>query len=135
MDRKFVLAALGAFVVAFVLGFFFHGVLLFREYDALKAVYRGPELKPALFALLIVAQLIMATAMTAIYRFGKQDRPFLGQGVRFGLLVACASVIPCYLIGYVVTNIPPALAIKQIVLETVTVATMGIVIAWFYREI
>jgi len=134
MDRKFVLAALCAFAVSFVLSFFFHGVLLFREYDALKAVYRGPELKPALFALLILAQLIMAAAMTAIYRFGKQDRPFLGQGVRFGLLVACASVIPCYLIGYVVANIPAVLAIKQIVLETVTVTTMGVVIAWFYRS-
>jgi hypothetical protein len=134
MDRKFVLAALCAFVVSFVLSFFFHGVLLFRDYDALRAVYRGPELKPALFALLILAQLIMATAMTAVYRFGMQDRPFLGQGVRFGLLVACASVIPCYLIGYVVTNIPGALAIKQIVLETIKVVAMGIVIAWFYRK-
>ena len=134
MDRKFVLAALCAFAAAFVLGFFFHGVLLYREYDALKAVYRGPELKPLLFSLLILAQLIMATAMVAIYRFGRQDRPFLGQGARFGLLIACASVIPCYLIGYVVTNIPATLAIKQIVLETVTVTTMGIVVAWFHRK-
>ena len=134
MDRKFVLAALCAFVTAFVLGFLFHGVLLFRDYDALKAVYRGPELKPSLFALLILAQLIMAFAMAAIYRFGRQDKPFLGQGARFGLLIACASVIPCYLIGYVVTNIPAALAAKQIVLETVTVVAMGLVVAWFHRQ-
>lgn len=99
MDRKFVLAAFCAFVVAFALGFFFHGVLLYREYDALKAVYRGPELKPLLFALLILAQLIMATAMVAIYRFGAQNRPYLGQGLRFGALVACASVIPCDLLS------------------------------------
>jgi hypothetical protein len=133
MDRKFVLSALSAFVVAFALSFVFHGVLLFRDYDALKAVYRGPELKPFLFALLMLAQLVMATAMAAIYRCGRQERPFLGQGLRFGLLVACASVIPCYLIGYVVTNIPAALAIKQIVLETITVTAMGVTIARFYR--
>ena len=134
MDRKFVLAALCAFVVAFVLGFAFHGVLLFREYDALKAVYRGPELKPPLFALLILAQLFMATAMTSIYRFGVQSRPFLGQGIRFGFMMACASVIPCYLIGYVVTNIPAGLAAKQIALETITVMAMGVTVAWFHRK-
>jgi hypothetical protein len=133
MDRTFWIAALCAFVVAFVLGFFFHGVLLYGDYDALKAVYRGPELKPFLFALLILAQLIMAAAMVAIYRFGRQDKPFLGQGARFGLLIACASVIPCYLIGYVVLNVPGALAVKQIVLETVTVVAMGVVVAWFHR--
>jgi hypothetical protein len=133
MDRKFILAALAAFVVAFVLDFLFHGVLLYRDYDALKAVYRGPELQPALFALLVLGQLIMSAGMVAIYRYGMQDRPFLGQGTRFGLLVACVGVIPCYLIGYAVTNIPGALAIKQIVLETVVVVAMGIVVAWFHR--
>ena len=134
MDRKFVLAALAAFATSFVLSFLSHGVLLYQDYLALPAVYRGPQLRPGLFALLIVAQLIMAFAMAALYRYGMEERPFLGQGARFGLLVACASVIPLYLIGFVVTNIPASLAIKQIVLETVIVVAMGVVIAWFYRR-
>jgi hypothetical protein len=33
-----------------------------------------------------------------------------------------------------VTNIPAALAIKQIVFETIIVVAMGIVVAWFYRR-
>jgi hypothetical protein len=52
---------------------------------------------------------------------------------RFGLLAAALGVIPAYLIGYVVTNIPAGLAIKQIVLETIKVVAMGVTVAWMHR--
>jgi hypothetical protein len=133
MDTKFFLAALAAFAVAFILGFVFHGLVLAPDYMAHAAVYRGPDVGMR-FPLLIAAQLCMAAAMTGLYRFGREDKPWLGQGARFGLLVACASVIPLYLIGYVVTNVSGALAVKQIILEAITVTVMGVVIAWFYRR-
>jgi hypothetical protein len=133
MDKKFVIATIAAFVVGFVLAFLFHGVLLAPDYMQHLAVYRGPQFRPEMFAIIVVMQLLMAGAMAGIYRFGMQDRPFVGQGLRFGLLVAAASVIPCYAIGYAVTNISGALAIKQIVLETAIVLAMALVIAWFYR--
>ena len=43
------------------------------------------------------------------------------------------SVIPAYLIGYAVTNIPAVLGVEQIVLESIIVVAMGIVVAWFHR--
>jgi hypothetical protein len=132
MDRKLVLAVIAAFVVQFALGFLFHGVLLAPDYTALSAVYRPPL--PGMMAVMALAMLIMSAAMVTIYRYGRQDRPFLGQGIRFGLMVAAVSVIPIYMIGYAVTNIPAALAIKQIVLETITVSIMGVVVAWFHKE-
>jgi len=134
MDNKFWLGVAAAFVTSFVLSFVFHGLILAGDYNALLNVYRGPQLRPGLFALLLVAQLIMAAAMVAIYRYGREERPFLGQGIRFGLLAAGLSVIPCYLIGYVVTNIPAFLAIKQIVLETIKVVAMGVTVAWAHSR-
>ena len=134
MDAKFVFAAAGAFITSFVLGFLFHGLLLSADYAALPAVYRGPQFRPGLFSLLILAQILMAVALVAIYRYGREERSFLGQGIRFGLLAAALSVIPCYLIGYAVTNIPAALAIKQIVLESINVVAMAVVVAWVHRE-
>ena len=116
-----------------MLSFLFHGVVLAPQYSELLAVYRGPQLRPGLFALLLLAQLIRALAMVAVYRQGREAKPYLGQGVRFGLLAAAISVIPAYLIGYAVTNIPATLAVEQIVLETIIVVAMGIVIAWFHR--
>jgi hypothetical protein len=134
MDKKFALATVAAFITSFVLSFIAHGMILAQEYSALPAVYRGPQLRPGLFSLLLLAQLIMSAAMAALYRYGAEDKPWLGQGIRFGLMAAGLSVIPCYLIGYVVTNIPGALATKQIVFETIIVVAMGIVVAWFYRR-
>ena len=133
MDRNFALATVAAFATSFVLSFLFHGVVLAPQYGELLAVYRGPQLRPGMFALLMLAQLIRAVAMVAIYRQGREAKPYLGQGFRFGLLAAGVSVIPAYLIGYAVTNITLVLGLEQIVLETVIVVAMGIVIAWFHR--
>jgi len=133
MDRGFWLATLAAFVTSVVLAFLFHGVILAPDYTLLPGVYRGPQFRPGLFSLLLLGQLIMAGAMVAIYRYGREARPWLAQGARFGLLVALASVVPCYLIGYAVTNIPVDLALKQIVLEAVRTVAMGVVVAWMHR--
>jgi hypothetical protein len=133
VDRRFALATAAAFATAFALSYVLHGIVLGPEYNALLSVYRGPELPAHMMFLLLLAQLIRAGAMVAIYRQGREDKPFAGQGVRFGLLAAALSVIPLYLIGYVVTNIPAELAIKQIVFEAVIMGAMGVVIAWVYR--
>jgi hypothetical protein len=134
MDQRFWLATLAAFVTSFVLSFIGHGFLLAPDYMALQNVYRPPIFQPQYFILLLVAQLIAAGAMTALYRFGIEDRPYLGQGVRFGLLAAGISAVPYTLIAYAVTNITGALAIKQLILETIVVTAMGVAIAWFHRK-
>jgi hypothetical protein len=133
MDRSFWLATLAAFVASVVLAFFFHGVILAPDYTLLPGVYRGPQFRPGLLSLLLLGQLIMAGAMVAIARYGREARPWLAQGARFGLLVALVSVVPCYLIGYAVTNIPADLALKQILLEAIRAVAMGVVVAWMHR--
>jgi hypothetical protein len=133
LDKQFWSATVAAFVTSVVLNFLVHGVFLASDYAAPQNVYRPPGFD-ARFVLIFLAQLSAAGAMTALYRFGIEPRPYLGQGLRFGLLVAGASVIPSFLIGYAVTNITGALAIKQLILGTIVVTAMGIVIAWFYRK-
>jgi hypothetical protein len=134
MDKRFWLATVAAFVTSFVLSFIGHGFILAPDYLAVQNVYRPPIFQPQYFVLLLLAQLIAAAAMTALYRFGIENRPYLGQGVRFGLLAAAISAVPYTLVGYAVTNIPGALAIKQLVLETIIVTAMGVVIAWVHRK-
>ena len=134
MDNRFVWATLAAFVVAFALCAVFHGWILFPNYIALPAVYRAPEFDAFRFILLILAWLVMAASMVALYRFGVEDKPYLGQGLRFGLLAAGVSAVPYNLFWYVGTNISGMLAIKQLILEAIIVVAMGVVIAWFYRK-
>jgi hypothetical protein len=133
LDRTFAAAVGAVFVTALVLSFVLHGLVLGPQYNGLLAVYRGPHLPAGMMLLMLLAQLIRAAAIVAIYRHGREAKPFLGQGIRFGLLAASLSVIPLYLIGYVVTNIPASLAITQILFETVIMVVMGAVVAWFYR--
>lgn len=134
MDFKFAQATGAAFVVSFALGFLFHGVILAPEYLALPGIYRGPQFRPGPFSVLVLAMIIAAAAMVALYRHGREDKPYLGQGLRFGVLVACAGVIPCYMIGYAVMNVPLGLAVKQIVFEAISVVAMALAIAWFHRN-
>jgi hypothetical protein len=82
---------------------------------------------------LILAQAIFGAAFAWVYVQGKEDKPWLMQGIRFGIAVACLTVIPTYLIYHVVTPVPLALAIKQIVLDTIRMLLMGVVLAWINR--
>ena len=82
---------------------------------------------------LILAQAIFGAAFAWVYYQGKEDKPWLTQGIRFGIAVACLTVIPTYLIYHVVTPVPLALAFKQIILDTIRVVLMGIVLAWINK--
>ena len=134
MDKKFYTATLAAFVTSVALSFFVHGAILASDYSALQGVYRPHGFEAWRFILLLFAQLLMAGCMAALYRFGVENRPYLGQGVRFGLLAAGVSVIPFTLISYAVTRITLSLTVKQVILESLVVVAMGVVIAWFHRD-
>jgi hypothetical protein len=72
-------------------------------------------------------------AFAWIYEQGREDKPWLTQGVRFGIAVAVLAIAPTYLIYHVVTPVPLAVAIKQIVYDTIRVLLMGVVVAWINR--
>jgi len=133
MDRKFLTAVAATFVVTVALAFFIHGVLLFSHYAELPAVFRGARLPLNMLGLMLAAQLIFSLAFVGLYRFGIEDKPWPGQGMRFGLLAAALTVVPNFLIDYVVTNITGVLAIWQIVLESIRVVLIGLMVAWIYR--
>ncbi|HZN04580.1 MAG TPA: DUF1761 family protein [Candidatus Polarisedimenticolia bacterium] len=117
------------FVVAMLLGFVVHGVLLANDYAQLTSVMRPPDEAQQTFPWMILAHLLIAVGYTWIYVRGKEPKPWLGQGVRFGLAVAVLSVIPMYLIYHAVAQFPLSLALKQIVFDTIGCIVLGIVVA------
>ena len=76
---------------------------------------------------------MMAGAFTWIYARGVENRPWLGQGLRFGLAVAFLAAIPIYLIYYAVQPLPGDLAVKQIVFDTIGTLILGTLVAFLYR--
>jgi hypothetical protein len=132
MTRKCIISAVVMFVMAWALSFVVHGLILGSDYAATPGM-RPPAEAQRIIYWIIIAQAIFGAAFAWVYFQGKEDRPWLAQGIRFGIAVACLTVIPTYLIYHVVTPVPLVLAFKQIVLDTIRVVLMGIVLAWINR--
>lgn len=134
MSRTFAVSAAVMFAMAVVLGFLAHGVLLHDDYARLSDVMRPEPEVEAGIPLLAIAYACFALAFTWIYRRGREDGPWLAQGLRYGIAVALLTAVPTYLTYHVVARFPFALAVKQIVLDAIVIVLMGIVLAWLSRE-
>jgi hypothetical protein len=129
---KFLMSAAVMFVMAWALSFVVHGLLLGGDY-ATTAGMRPPAEAQRIIGWLILAQALFGIAFAWIYQQGREDRPWLAQGLRFGIAIAFLTVIPTYLIYHVVTPVSFALAMKQIAYDTVRLLAMGVVVAWINR--
>ncbi len=132
MNKKFLIAWLVMFVLYFAFGFIVHGVLLHDDYVA-TGIMRPEDQQQGMMGLMVLAHVMLAGAFTWIYARGVENKPWLGQGLRFGLAVAFLAVIPLYLIYYVVQPLPSSLVCKQIVFDTVCTLILGAVVAFLYR--
>jgi|SRR6185295_1078764 len=132
MTKKCIISAVVMFVMAWALSFVVHGLLLAPDY-AVTPGMRPPAEAQKIVYFIILAQAIFGVAFAWIYFQGKEDKPWLAQGIRFGLAVACLTVIPMYLIYHVVTPVEFNVAIKQIVFDSIRVVLMGVVLAWINK--
>lgn len=134
MDKRFWTSVVVMFVLSLGLGFVVHGVLLHDDYAKLQSIFRSPDDAQRYFPFMVIAHALIALAFTWIYRQGREaGKPWLGQGVRFGLAIAVLMTIPIYLIYYAVQPMPGAVVTKQIVFDVIAVVIMGIVAAWINR--
>ena len=131
---KFTISAVVIAVLSLALGFVVHGWLLAPDYKALGALFRAENDQVGFFSFMIAAHALIGIGFTWVYRMGREAKPFLGQGVRFGLAVAVLTVIPTYLIYYAVQPMPGNVVAKQIVFDTIAVVLMGIVCAWINQD-
>ena len=86
------------------------------------------------FPYMILAHLLIGIGLTWIYRQGREAKPWLAQGVRFGLAVSVLMVIPMYLIYFAVQPMPAGLVVKQIVFSTIGMVITGIVCAFINQR-
>lgn len=133
MKGKFWTSFAAMFVMSFALGFLVHGFLLADDYARLPNLMRTQEAAAAMFPYMIAAHVLIAAGFTWIYLKGREDKPWLAQGVRFGIAVAVLMTIPLYLIYFAVMPFPSDLVAQQVVFDTIGMVLMGIVIAWINR--
>ncbi|HYM44454.1 MAG TPA: hypothetical protein VET46_16990 [Steroidobacteraceae bacterium] len=134
MNRKFIIAWIVVFVAWFIGSYIVHGVLLNGDYMALSMLFRTPADSQKYFPLMILAHVLLAGAFAWIYARGVESKPWVSQGVRFGIAVALLTSVPTYLIYYCVQPMPGDVVAKQIVFDSILMVILGVIVAWAYRE-
>ena|SRR5688572_18344838 len=133
MNKTFFMSVVALFVMSMILGFVVHGTLLHADYVKVQHLYRGPN-ETAYLPYMLAAHLAIAVGMTWIYRQGRDARPWIGQGIRFGLAIWVVATIPMFLINYAVQPLPSDLVAKQIVLDGLSMVIMGMLAAVVNRD-
>jgi hypothetical protein len=134
MNKTFFIAWTIVFVVWMAGSFVVHGLLLHADYEKVSQLFRPEAEAQKYFALMILAHVIMAGALTWIYARGVEAKPWLGQGLRFGAAVALLTVVPWYIIYYVVQPMPGMHVVKQIIFDGILMLVLGAVVGFVYRK-
>jgi len=132
--KKYGVAVVCVFLTMMATGFVVHGLLLAEDYKTLGTMMRSEEDTMAHFHLYLLAHMAMALGIAWIYAQGVEDKPWAGQGVRFGLAFWLVGSVGVYLIYYAVQPLPTMLVTKQIGFGLVECVVMGLVAAAVYRK-
>jgi len=134
MNKKLIIAWVVLFVAWLIGSFVVHGVLLHPDYMLLTGLFRGETDQQRYFPLMLLAHVMLSGAFVWIYARGVEAKPWLAQGVRFGVAVALLTIVPTYLIYFVVQPLPAGLVIKQIAFDGILLVILGAIVAWLYRD-
>jgi hypothetical protein len=134
MNKKFLIAWIVLFIAWMAGSFVVHGTLLHDDYAKLPNLFRPDADVQKYFPLMILAHVILAGAFVWIYTRGVEARPWLAQGLRFGIAVALLTIVPTYMIYYVVQPMPGLHVVKQIAFDGTLMLVLGAIVAFIYRQ-
>ncbi len=133
MDKKFFISWVVIFVVSMVGGFVVHGVLLGADYAALPNLFRPDAEAQNYFPFMLAAHIIMSGAFVWIYARGNENKPWLEQGIRYGVAIMFLTVVPIYMIYYTVQPMPGMHVVKQIIFDGALTLILGVVVAFLNK--
>ncbi len=134
MNKKFLLAWLVVFLAWMAGSFVVHAVLLHEDYMQVQNLFRTEADAHSYFPFMLLAHIILAGALVWIYARGVEAKPWLTQGIRFGIAVALLTIVPTYLIYYAVQPMPGTIVIKQIIFDGILTVILGVIVAALYRQ-
>ncbi|MGH9712894.1 MAG: hypothetical protein ACRD5M_06295 [Candidatus Acidiferrales bacterium] len=132
--KKIVLAAVATFVVLMATNYLIHQIWLMPDYNAIPLSHRSAYGIQHRFWAMIVGQIFFSVMFAYIYTRGAEKKPWVAQGIRYGILMACLTVAPTSLSEYVVYIIPYRLAIKWMVAGGIQMILAGLVVAAICKD-
>ena len=135
MNKTFVIAWIMLFVLWMAGSFVVHGVLLHDDYAKLPQLFRTEADSQQYLPWMLFAHVLLAGAFAWIYARGHEaGKPWLGQGLRYGVAVALLTTVPTYLIYFAVQPMPGLQVAKQIVFDGALLLVLGAAVAFMYRN-
>jgi hypothetical protein len=127
--KKNIAAIVAGFVLISAGRFLLHNILLAHQYAQNPDVWRLHAQFVQKIWILYVANFVFALGAALIYSRGVESKPWLGQGIRFGILLALVAAVPNSLIEYVVYPIRHELALHWILGEGALAVLLGVLLA------
>jgi len=127
--KRIVFAVVVGFVVQLGGLFLIHSVLLRQDYVDTAALWRPREAQIMRVWAMLLAVLIYVIGAVLVYVRGVEQKPWMGQGIRFGILLTLVAVVYGSLSGWVILPIPHMLAVKWIVSESLLSVVFGLAVA------
>jgi hypothetical protein len=127
--KKTVIAVVAGYVLQMGGSYLLHSVILMKSYTDTSALWRPEDAMNHRMWEMLVAQFIFVLGAVLIYQRGAEKKGAVGQGIRFGILLAMVSTIPASLIEYVTVPVPHTIAFHWIIGEGVQCILLGILTA------
>ena len=134
MDKKFFISTIVVFVVWMLGSFVVHGLWLGPTYETMTNMMRPVAEQESMMHFMLIAHLLMSAAFVWIYQRGNEDKPWVQQGIRFGIAVALLAPIPTFMIYYTVQQTPASLAINQSIGDSALVIVVALVTAFLNKK-
>ncbi len=130
MDMKKTLGAIAAaFVVYTGTGYLIHEVLLKNAYMATADLWRSEDAMNHKMWVMFLAQFIFAVGAVLVYQRGVEKKSWIGQGIRFGILLSLVAPVPGFMMNYFVIPVPHRLALHWILTGIAQMIVVALVIA------
>jgi len=132
--KRFALAVLAVLILDNIAGFVIHGTLLQADYAQYPNLLRTQEDAANYFHWMLLNFLVFSVAFVWIYAQGVEDKPWVGQGLRFGVAVWLLTSVPGFLTYYAVQPWGGEVVVKQIFYELPRALVLGLAAAAIYRK-
>lgn len=132
--KKLVIATIAAYVVLMATNYLIHSLWLMPDYDAIASSHRSAAGIMHRFWAMALGQFFFAAMFAYIYTRGRENKSWLEQGIRYGMVMTFMTVVPYSLSEYTVYIVPYMLAIKWMIGGGIQLIILGLIVAAIFKD-
>lgn len=133
MNKKFFIAWIVVFIAWFVAGWVINVTFLMSEWMQVS-ILREWEEELKRYHFMVLPFVLYAGTAVWIYARSVQRKPWVTQGLQFGVFLSLITIVPMRMLNYTTMNMPGAVIVKEVIYWTIALLLIGVLIAAFYRK-